>query len=63
MSVLIGFGVFNTRERAVPSVTSSEKFTCPFFTKLRTSGPAVTMEGNTGKIGFSHSSIFLCNTS
>ena len=33
MSVLIGFGVLSTRESAVPNVTSSEKFTCPFLTK------------------------------
>ena len=37
----------------------SEKFTWPFLTKLFTSGPAVTIDGNIGKIGFLHSSIFL----
>ena len=58
-----GFGVFIICVRAVASVTSSLKFTCPFFRNSATSGPAVCRQGRMGNIGFLHSRIFLCSTS
>ena len=50
---------FTWRESRADLEANAVKFTWPFLTKLFTSGPAVTIDGNIGKIGFLHSSIFL----
>ena len=51
------------RVSMVPSVTSSAKFTWPFFRKSATSAPAVLMEGRMGKMGLRHVCIASCSTS
>ena len=63
ISLFAGLDTFMMRDSAVPNVTSSAKFTCPFARNAATSAPAVLMEGRIGKIGFLQVCIFPCSTS
>src|SRR3712207_9398833 len=58
ISEAAGRGTFMMRERAVPNVTSSAKFTCPLARNSATSAPAVFTEGKMGKIGLRQGCIF-----
>ena len=51
------------RDRAVPSVTSSAKLTCPLARKADTSAPAVFTEGRMGKMGLRQVCMAWCSTS